>query len=571
MGSGHGLGGTWWVGRVSSAALVAMSVVGCGDPVASGDGGATDAAVATIDAPTDDAVVVDAFVPPPPEVETSLGRVIGVNESGAQSFYGIPFAQPPVGDLRWRSPVAHGPWAEPLDASAPRSGCPQDALGLAQSGAEDCLFLNVHVPDPRPTNAPVMVWIHGGAFVFGEGVAIDRSTRGDLIAAREGAIVVSMNYRLGPFGFFADESMGARGNAGFEDQQLALRWVHDHIASFGGNPEDVTIVGESAGGISVCLHLISPGSRGLFHAAISQSGLCDSPLPVATDRRTIADQFIMTLGCTGAADLAACMRGKTMEEVRAANDTSNIFSSASQRVRPWWPYVDSERAADAVLPGQFRERVEAGESGDVPVIIGWNADEGTLFIDLAARGGQVIDETLYHEATIELAEGVGQTQAAMEALYPLANYATPALALAAMVGDSQLACPSRRAARLLAANGHAVRVYHFEYTDAPFVLPMQPGGIPLGAYHSAEIQYVFGRSSRIGQGTRFNDVERSILETMQPAWGRFVRTGDPSSAELTWPLYDVTEDRHLIIDRTISVGTGADRETCEVWRQGRTP
>ncbi len=513
------------------------------------------------DAPAevDASAVPDAFERPPPEVAIAgLGSVRGVHESGARSFYAIPFAEPPTGALRWRSPVPSGPWTGTLDGADYPSACAQSALSFGALGAEDCLYLNVHTPDPAPSRAPVLVWIHGGAFVFGEGTQTDRGTRGDLIAAAHGAIVVSMNYRLGAFGFLVNDSVGASGNAGFEDQQLALRWVSEHIADFGGNPGDVTIVGESAGGLSVCLHLVAPGSRGLFQRAITQSGLCDSTLSPRSEREQVSSDLVAALGCEAAGDLAACMRGKTMDEVRDASGLDGVFGTLTARVRPWWPYLDG-----TVIPEQFRDAVTLGHTGTVPMIVGWNRDEGSLFVDLAERSGVVVDEATYHSLATSLAMAAGLEPAEVEAAYPLASYPEPGAAIAAMLGHSALACPSRRAARLLAEHGHPVHVYRYEYPDAAFQLGERPTR-ELGAFHSAEIQFVFGRPSRLGRA-RFTAEEQPLSDAMQSAWLRFVTTGDPAGDGLAWPAYDPTTDTHLALDRVVTTATGADRDACALW------
>lgn len=500
----------------------------------------------------------DAFVEPPPEVAIpGLGTVRGTRGDGFQAFLGIPYAEPPVGERRWRAPEPHAGWDGVLEATRPPPACAQEALGLLATEEEDCLFVNVHTPDPLPENAPVMVWIHGGAFVFGEGLQLDGGTAGDLLAQRYGIVVVSMNYRLGAFGFLADPALGATGDEGFQDQQLALAWVRDHVAAFGGSPDDVTIVGESAGGISVCLHLVAPASQGLFHRAISESGLCDGPLEPRDGAIALADELAVALGCDGASDRAACLRGKSAAEVRDAaalhGDVVSLLTESSR----FGPSIDG-----TVLPATFRERVESGDVADVPLIVGWNRDEGTFFVALAEQQGVVIDEATYHEAMASVATRNGLDPAAVEAAYPLADYDDPGAAVAAALGHAALACPSRRAALLLASRGLDVRAYRFEYPDAAFQLALAR---PLGAFHSAEIQYVFGHPARVGRREHLGD-DRVLFEAMSAYWARFVRTGDPNGAGApAWPSFDAAEERYLALDRTIAAGTAADRDACALW------
>lgn len=502
----------------------------------------------------------DAGMLPDPEAETASGVVIGARGDGYQEFLGIPYAAPPVGDLRFRPPAPVEPWIEPRPAVVRPPRCVQDAFGVSLASQEDCLYLNVHTPDPRPANAPVMVWMHGGGFIFGEGLQTDDGTAGDVLAAEHGVVVVSMNYRLGPFGFMAHAALtaeqgGTSGNYGILDQQAALRWVQANIAAFGGDPSNVTIFGESAGGMSVCVHLVAPESRGLFHRAISQSGLCDiAPAPLATAESDGAI-FAERLGCTSG-DVAACLRGATQQAIQEADRGGEVFMTLASPERLWWPNVDG-----TVLPGTFRAQLEAGDFADVPTIIGWNADEGTLFVMLAEGDGPPVTEAQYMEATQLLADYFAIDVADVRAQYPLADYPDPGAALADALGHASLACPSRRAARALAAAGADVRVYHFEYPDAGFQLGADR---ELGAFHSAEIQFVFGHPSTIGQ-TRFRGDEIALHGAMSGYWTRFA-AGDPNGAgAVEWPAYDVVGDMHLVLDRTIAAGTGADAEACVLW------
>lgn len=553
--------------------LLSLSVTAC-SPRDGGSDASTDVAVAegavldssVMDSGTNEGAdvveegVEDVPPAPRPEVRTAAGTVRGTNGRGFQAFLGIPYAEPPVGALRWRSPVPKMPWMNTREAQTPGSACAQNALG-AGLGAEDCLFVNVHTPNPRPAMAPVLVWIHGGAFIFGEGLQADRGTAGDLIAARQGVVVVSMNYRLGNFGWFTHAGLGANGNQGFEDQQLALRWVHDNIAAFGGDPNNVTIVGESAGGLSVCLHLIAPASRGLFHRAISQSGLCDSPLPSRAEHVTGSNTIVTSLRCDIAPDPVACLRGKTMEEVRAVGGvTSDVLGSLASNARISWPSVDG-----TIIPGDFRRQVMSGMSADVPAIFGWNRDEGTLFVGLAELAGMQADAAAYHRTMASLAASNNLSVASIEAQYPLGSFPDPGAAIAAPIGHASLACPSRRAALLFARAGRPVRAYNFRYPDASFQLMLTR---TLGAYHSAEIQFVFGHPARLGQPF-FTGVQDTLWQAQSAYWGRFVKTGDPNGmGALPWPAFSPDTAQSLVLDRVISVDSNVDRDACAFWDAG---
>lgn len=514
---------------------------------------ACDPAPAAVDGGRD-APAVDAWREPGPEVVTSLGTVVGERGDGFSAYLGIPYARPPVGELRWASPEPHPGWDEPLRATRAPNACPQNALGF-DIGEEDCLYLNVHVPDPAPEGAPVMVWIHGGAFVFGEGLQVDHGTAGDLLAAEHGVVVVSMNYRLGILGFLRHPSLaGSSGNQGIEDQQLALQWVHDHIADFGGDPDNVTIVGESAGGFSVCAHMISPASEGLFHRVISESGLCDMPLTTGSDVEVLAGDALEMLGCT-TGDVAACARAAPVGDVTAAAGPSgDVITLVTSGSRPFWPTIDG-----TVIPTSFRDAVLAGDVADVPTIVGWNADEGTLFVAFAEREGVVADAASYDLAVTRLATETGLTEAAIEAAYPLASYPDAGAAIADMTGDQRLACASRRAALLLSGAGHTTYVYRFDFEGAGFQLSLDRD---MGAFHSAEIQYVFGHP--VGTGG-FDGGEETLNDLMSDAWARFARTGDPNGTLPTWATYEEATQTSMTLTPFPSAATMVDADDCALW------
>ncbi len=516
---------------------------------------------ATITPPESDAGRDASPPPPPPEVTTPLGVVRGIAGDGYREFLGIPYARPPLGDLRWRAPEPHPGWSETFDASRPPPPCVQDAFGLLGGGEEDCLVVNVHTPDPAPSGAPVIFWIHGGGFTFGEGVQLDRGTRGDVLARERGVVVVSVNYRLAAFGFLAHAALGSSGNEGFEDQQAALRWVANNIASFGGDPANVTLVGESAGGLSVCMHLVADGSRGLFARAITQSGLCDAPLPSHAEALAIGGEVATALGCDTASDPAACMRALSARDVRSGSMVeTDVIDLTIGRGRRWWPHVDG-----SVLADQITARVRAGELARVPVIVGWNADEGTLFVGLAESRGATIDQSAYDRGTQYLAEDHGLDPMVVRDAYPPAAYeGDPGRALSAALGHARLACPSLRMARALRDAGSVVRVYRFEYTGARFQLGA--GTRPLGAFHSAEIQFVFGHPTRPGQSTFMGD-EAPLHDTMSGYWSTFARAGDPNGdARIAWAPFEASEAFVRLDAPTSATGEGPDRDACAVWQ-----
>ncbi len=375
-----------------------------------------------------------------------------------------------------------------------------------------------------------------------------------------------MNYRVGPFGFLAHpeltgEQGGSSGNYGMMDQRAALEWVRDNIAAFGGNPDNVTIFGESAGGLSVCLHMVSAQSRGLFHRVISQSGLCDSVLLTLAETEATGVSLGETLGCSGAGALA-CMRAASADLVQDASAAPTTVVSELSRERSYWASIDG-----AFLVRDFREALEMGEIADVPTVIGWNRDEGTLFLLLADTTDETIDAVVYDGVVRALADQHGVLADDVFAAYPLSDYPDPSDAIAEVLGHATLICPSRRAARLLAEHAtSSVYVYRFDYPDAGFQLPSDR---TLGAFHSAEVQYVFGHPSRIGQRVfRGDDLE--LHRTMSAYWTRFASANEPNGdGAPIWPVYELASDEHIVFDRAVASSSMANADDCVLWDAGR--
>ncbi|MGN9793234.1 carboxylesterase/lipase family protein [Streptomyces sp. OZ13] len=382
------------------------------------------------------ATTTDATAAEGPVVTTRYGQVRGKAGQTANSYLGIPYAAPPVGSQRWKPPSPPGRWPGVRAATTPGNPCMQGAASspwgdLAGPGtpSEDCLYLNVHTPAQRALHKrPVMVWIHGGGFTVGSGTFYDGSN----LAAKGDVVDVTFNYRLGAFGYLAhpglaeESPQGISGNYGLLDQQAALRWVRDNIAAFGGDPDNVTVFGESAGGGSVCQHLVSPRAIGLFHRAVAQSG-CGFPLPTQESQQDRGATWANSLGC---ADVA-CLRTRPADQVLGA--------SLNPTAR-WAPNVDGK-----VLPLQVTDALERGRFHRVPVLQGTTADEGRLTVattyDLAGRqltaaGYPVAVRALYGERTDEIL-----------ARYPLSDHGTPAEAWApsSRTPSSPASSPGRRA------------------------------------------------------------------------------------------------------------------------------
>ena len=483
-----------------------------------------------------------------PIVQTDHGPLAGkVVEGGVRAFLGIPYAAPPTGALRWRPPVDAEPWSTPRDAKLVGAACPQLGPPDYARVNEDCLTLNVWAPATGAANKPVLVWIPGGAFVEGSGGF--RLYDGARLAAREDAVVVTMNYRVGPLGFLAHRELARElgrdvsPSYGILDQRAALQWVQRNAAVFGGDPADVTLFGESAGAWSVCVHLAMPGSRGLFARAIMESGACADPLYFGPhEAEAQGDRLATALGCR---DLP-CLRSKDADAVIRALPVKRGFILTPG---VWWaPVVDGTE-----LPAVPLEALRSGRGANVPLLIGWNRDEGVAHtarfdaVTPAERDGFVRDS--FGDAAVGPA-AERYTRASVKA------------ALTDIVTDGAFACESRRVARVLVSQG--VPVFLYEFTHALESSKLHA----LGATHSVELWFVFGTEEA---GIGLADDERPLSHTIMDAWGRFARTGDPAAAALRWPRYTVTGDELAVLDTAPSTAAHVKSGDCDFWDRFERP
>jgi para-nitrobenzyl esterase len=499
----------------------------------------------------------------PDELTITLdsGTIHGGALDGIRHFFGIPYAAAPLGANRFRAPQPVAPWSDVRPAIEIGSQCPQSISLAGSSDDEDCLFVNVWAPSGAH-DLPVMVWLHGGAFIIGSGG--DKYYDGGRLAS-SGVIVVTVNYRLGLFGFLAhpalrtdDPAYPTAGNYGLEDQHAALEWVQRNIAAFGGDPKHVTLFGESAGGMSTCVHYLSSRSHGLFVAAIAESGLCSSPL-LEIPRATAEAQATMlaeTLGCPGAdASTLDCLRGKSPDELLAATP---LPASSDPPGGPIYQpqilpgslptvdgYVIEQPMAAALAAAQFEPR---------PLILGNVKDEGTLFHSpLFAQ--PVPDEAAYRAAlAMRFAPPVVD---GIVAHYPVNAFSSANRALAQVTGDAYFLCPSRRFARGILARGAVLYRYSFEQ---PLAQPFAPD---LGVFHSSELPFVFGNDTfplgRIGDAT-------ALSTAMQQYWTQFAKLANPNAAGgVAWPVYDNTEPQLVLASPTITTGKALDDDACAFW------
>jgi para-nitrobenzyl esterase len=512
------------------------------------------------------------------QVQLDSGPVVGALEAvdgeDVWTFAGIPYAEPPVGELRWQPPQPVEPWTTPRVCTEVGPACPQPAMFgvFSISGGrtdEDCLYLNVWSPaETQGERLPVMVWIHGGSFETGSGSFAVYSGRH---LAAEGVVVVTINYRLGVLGFLSHPALSARsaggasGNYGLLDQIAALEWVQANIAGFGGDPGNVTVFGESAGGMSILDLMVSPPAEGLFKRAIVQSGiLLDQGFGVqmVEDREQAearGEAFAERLGVDPSGDVAAQMRAKSTDELLAAAADLAADTDSLGQIVLWKPVVDGY-----VLPGMPTELWATGEHRNVDLLIGSNADEAEIFL-----AGTTVSRARY-EAQMRTMFGDYADEAL--ALYPGNGLGGARQALSRALTEVGFASSARFAARMMsggasddvdggAASGApgAPSVYLYEFTRAPLFNP-------LGAFHAVELPYVFGTFDLLDGGLGFvQPADRELSETMMGYWTRFAATGDPNGEGAPeWPRYEAASDLHLELGDTITAGTALYGEACDL-------
>ena len=472
-------------------------------------------------------------------------------------FKGIPYAKPPVGDLRWKPPVPNESTGAHA-ATAFGAQCMQNgrliewAKGIAAvfgtvdkmeppslSTSEDCLSLNVWTPKLSGT-APVMVWIHGGSNTNGSGA---ESLYNGTQLAKRGTVVVSINYRLGMFGFMVHPALVAEsprhvaGNYALLDQMEALRWVRKHIKSFGGDPTRVTVFGESAGSIDIVHLMASPVAKGLFDRAIAESGAPMGRMATVQSAAGLGVLFAKALGVDTTGDVLAQLRAKPASDVLSAQSSFRPFVLAAGPVVDGWLFPD--------MTARIWER---GEQTNVPLIIGSNAFEmTTLRAYLPAFPRTVAGFRQWAGQTL------GSATESVLAHYSPADDAGVETAALHLTTELFMTCPVRIAARAMQRAGHPTWRYLFTR--------VLPGGERLGAYHSAEIGYVFGVKLAWLPSDAVDD---RLAQAMMGYWSRFAATGDPNGGGAPqWPRYDAASDPYLELGDTVAARAGFKKEACD--------
>jgi len=501
--------------------------------------------------------------------ENLAGAYVGEGSTEAV-FLGIPYAAPPVGDLRWKPPAPITPreGVQPATEFAP--ACVQGTnensflshiaktLGqdpmqvpVLSSVSEDCLYLNVWTPNLGSEDpAPVMVWIHGGANVAGSAseVMYDGAN-----LARQGVVVVTINYRLNVFGLLAHPALtaesehGSSGNYTLLDQIAALEWVQRNIAAFGGDPGRVTVFGESAGAADINYLLASPLAEGLFHRAVIESvGFAVANYRSLGEAEAVGESVVEGLGVTGSEDVLAAMRDIPPEELLRTWFTIRKVGISAPNVDGW------------VLPDAPARIFDRGEHNRVPLIIGFNTDEWTTlrhyWPNVTADAFHQVLRTIYGPLADRAIE-----------LYPAATDAEAIPASDRWQTDWYFACPSKFVAARMVRAGDPVHFYQFSRTV------QAPGGELLGAYHAAELPFVWDNLAVETWAPR-QPYDQQLADTMSAAWVRFATTGDPNGGGLpTWPLYDSEDEAFLEFGDTVAAGSGVrSGGYCELFEELQT-
>lgn len=515
---------------------------------------------------------IGPFPPLENEVEVENGRLRGVllEDDEVVLFQGIPYAAPPVGELRWRAPRAALDWSGTREAITPGDACIQGDITDQRPQSEDCLFLNVAAPEGEASSRwPVMIWFHGGGDDNGDSSEVPYDIAG--LAAATGHVVVSVNSRLGFLGFMAlpglrfESADSTTGNYHHLDDVAALQWVQDNIIVFNGNPNNVTLFGESAGGNGVCRHLASPLSAGLFHRAIVQSGSCGpNILKPLLERYQQGEYFEELWGCSNDSTPLDCMRQQSAENLRQAlfnaGKANNLLHGDLNAQEIFRPIAAQD---DYAFDATIYESLSVSPA-NIDVILGVVRNEYTLFLQgLGNDNPTTLGE--YQDAVSTALDLLpAEVSTLTQVLYPRARYESYSDAFADLMGDAIFACPSIATADVLVRGGHSVRFYQFDRRIQnelllPVVGPLDPNPPNLGVPHSADLFYLW--DLRIMQAGLEPEL---TVAAVQQYWGRFAGNGLPSADDQPdWPLYSEDGAEYLNLAPTITAESGFKLDKCD--------
>lgn len=509
------------------------------------------------------------------------GKLLSVLGSDVRAFLGIPYGKPPVGKLRFRAPEPVEKWDGVKDATNFPNSCYQmpDTAFPGFKGvemwnpntplSEDCLYLNVWSPrfnktQPAPL-APVFVWIHGGGFISGTS-SLDIYD-GRFLSKSESVVVVSMNYRLGAFGFLSlPDNTNIQGNAGLLDQRLALKWVANNIAAFGGDPSKVTLFGESAGSASVGFQLLSPGSQDLFQRAVMQSGSPNAywgtiSQTEAWDRSLMLAKLV-DCPSSPAARLEACLQQADPQKV--STKQFEVLTQSSLLSLPFMPHVDGNFLPDAV-----DVLLSSGNFAKKDVMFGLNKDEGTYFAVYAVPGfnntGQSLITRKEFLAGVTLAMDTASDVTRDAAIFhytdwtDVDNMVKNRDSVCSLVGDQMFICPVLDFAHRLSQHGGKPFVYLFDHHSS-----VNPWPEWMGAMHGYEIEFVFGMPLNASLG--YTKEEVNMTKKFMKHWANFARTGNPGLEGAKWPVFTVQEQKYVTLNyKHPEEKTMMKAKECQLW------
>lgn len=494
-------------------------------------------------------------------VNTQSGKVAGTGDKETETcvWLGIPYGAPPVGDLRWRPTQIHPGWSGVRDAVDWGARCVQSGGISSQidndpSGrmSEDCLFMNVWRPDKSGT-FPVMVWIHGGGYNNGTGNA--HVYWGNRLSKAGDVVVVTFNYRLNVFGFFAHPALldedpnKSTGNQGSLDQVAAIKWVHDNIAGFGGDPNNVTIFGESAGGWSICTMMATPLNKGMFNRAILQSGGCETSEDLE-DGYEKARAISQEMGCNH--DDLDCMRNVPAKK---------LLKKTTGGLAQGFPFINHHDGH--LLTGTPLSMIRSGDFNNVDFMAGFNRDEFSVALYLIPKLKNAKPDE--YEEGLETLLGLDHEELdRMLELYPLSQYGNkPGKASAQIINDASLICPTYMGLSSAAARQEDTYLYRFDYDDMKL-------GKYIGAMHAMEIPFVFGnldrRPMKLLYGRKNIGEAWKLSGIIQGYWINFARTGNPNGPGLPqWPAFETNDQNLQVLDTHTRTENAGLEERCGFW------
>eukprot|EP01099_Mayorella_cantabrigiensis_P005574 TRINITY_DN4522_c0_g1_i1.p1 TRINITY_DN4522_c0_g1~~TRINITY_DN4522_c0_g1_i1.p1 ORF type:complete len:586 (+),score=123.39 TRINITY_DN4522_c0_g1_i1:46-1758(+) len=530
-------------------------------------------------------------------VNTTYGPVQGYSAGDVNVWLGIPYAAPPVGSLRWRSPSSPQKWTEVRNTSTVPNACAQIRENSLY-GSEDCLYLNIYAPK-NPTFSgplPVMFFIYGGGFSTGDGYLFGYYN-GSNLATTQDVIVVTHNYRylypfflslaaltqflcrVNGFGFLALKELGSEatdggtGNYGVQDQRFALRWVKDNIKNFGGDPSKILVFGESAGAFSVCFHLTSEASFGLYQSAMIESGTCDSiDFFIQYDNAVSFGTDVATgIGCdrskfSSSADYLSCLRSAPAENVVFAEATGSGYRPRFYPDYVWGPVIDNTESGLKNYPVYL---VMNGTWARVPTAAGFNRDEGSVFLFSIPTVLPEIELPLNEFEVWSIIDFFwpGYRKQILD-LYPYMSYDSPDAQMAAILRDYDFACAERRLLRAVSQQSFPAYMYHMIF-DSEFVETKV-----VGIYHGYELAFVFDNQLPPNVHS-FSEADQEMADTVGYYWGNFAKTQDPNvgyygksdMSILQWPLYNTSSATNLCLDLPLKTEKNLYSTQCDLWDQ----